>query len=521
MQTAPNKALKTFRQPGAIIIGTLLGTLVMAPRLLFVMQMDHYFHHYLGWRLIHGGLPYVGSFDQNFPGGAAIYALAILLFGESSLGFSVFDLLAQGFTCYLIARLTLRFDKAGYAAILAPLIYGLTYIGLGVWDTGQRDGFIAPMLIGFLILVTKDGISKRQWFGIGLLVGLMTLTRPMFILVGLLAFWKLFEGNNLQELVKSKAKPFISLILGAALLPLLVILLYVITGYFTELYDATILFNVDVYSKFRHGVNFRGSGEMTLVIGIGILSLVFFNRSQLKEKIFVLLATILSPISMWVQGQGDAHHMTPSYASAAVLAGIGLSALLQKISSKLDQEEQHRKFSFAVCMLFVGVILLRGWPRIPHNYINQWVHGVSLQEIYEQQRAGDVDIRDEFAVAEFIKRNTLPTDYIQIFSMRIWPYELANRLPPGRFQTHEHLIMQPRGQELKPVQLKWRKEFMADLTGHPPKYILVTTTDQLWLYPNAEASIDQLKRFPEFNTFLMNGYALDTVIGAFNIYQRR
>src|SRR5437868_325631 len=90
------------------VIGWLVGTIIIAPRLVFVMQMDQSFHHYLGWMVTKGGLPYVDSFDQNWPAGAYIYALAITLFGTSSFGYAIFDLIVHSYACWLIAKIAHR-----------------------------------------------------------------------------------------------------------------------------------------------------------------------------------------------------------------------------------------------------------------------------------------------------------------------------------------------------------------------------------------------------------------------------
>jgi hypothetical protein len=80
--------------------------------------------------------------------------------------------------------------------------------------------------------------------------------------------------------------------------------------------------------------------------------------------------------------------------------------------------------------------------------------------------------------------------------------------------------MQPKGQPLTDLQLKWRAEMIRELQAKPPKFILWTTTDNLWLLPNAESSKDQVKRFPEFEQFVRDRYTLDTAIGGFEVLKR-
>jgi hypothetical protein len=484
------------------------GVALLLPRLLYPMQMDQYFHHYLGWRLIHGGLPYIASFDQNFPGGAILYAIGIAIFGQSSLGFAVFDLLVQALACYLIARLALRFDRTGLSAWLGPMVYALVYVGLGAWDVGQRDSFIAPMLLAFLLILTRERISSRAWMAAGFLIGTMALTRPLFILAAVPVFLAWFwTSKRLGDLARTA--------IASAVLPLGIVVLYAALGHLTDLYEATIAFNLDVYSKFRHGVNLRGSGSMSIVLAVGIF-LYALSRPRIRDATLLLSALVIAPLSTWIQGQGDPHHTTPSYAVASLLSALGLSWAIRMIRTRTSTVVG----SLAVVTV-IALILWRGVDREPLHLVGEYLHGEGLQSLYAQQSRGDVKLTEEFAVSDYMRTHTKSTDPIYIFSMRIWPYELADRLPPTRFQSPEHLIMQPADQPLTQFQVRWRREFIGALKMNPPRYILITTTDQMWLYPHAEASLDQVKRFPEFQEILRDSYAQDTVIGAFVLYRRR
>jgi hypothetical protein len=498
--------IKVARLSPVRILAWIPGALLLLPRLLFPMQMDQYFHHYLGWRLLHGGLPYVASFDQNFPGGAILYAMGIAIFGQSSLGFAVYDLLVQGFTCYLIVHLARRYDPSGTASWIAPILYTLTYIGLGVWDVGQRDSFIAPMLVGLLLLLTSGRITARMWVGAGLLVGAMSITRPLFAFAGLLilAVW-LWRHGSVKDLWRVVA--------GAAALPVVVILTYLSIGHLNDLYQATIAFNLEVYGKFRHGINLRGSGSMTILLVSGV-ALYFLSKPKLRDSVLLVCALLIAPISTWIQGQGDPHHSTPSYAIAAALAGLGFAWMIQQIGRRSSVAAS------VAAVLITIVILWRGSDRIPFGLVAEHLRDVPLRTLYEAQSRGDVKLEEEFSAADYIRSHTVPSDPIYIFSMRIWPYELSDRLPPTRFQSPEHLIMQPADQPLTSEQRVWRSELISSLEMRPPKYILITTTDQMWLYPHAEASIDQVKRFPAFDSLLTLSYAIDTVIGAYRIYER-
>jgi hypothetical protein len=503
--------LKSWLRANAfLLIGCLLGILLIVPRLLFPLQMDQYFHHYLGWRLAEGQLPYLGSYDQNFPGGAILHALCILIFGSSSLGFAVFDLILQSIGIYFIARTAQKLGGQ-HAAIFAPVIYALTYIGLGVWNTGQRDGFIVPFLAFSAWQLVQDHVTNKRSILLGLACGYMILLRPVLIIFALFAAIYVWSRDR-------KVSSLLRVLVFGALPALLVICFYSVIGEFTTLYDSIVRFNLEVYGKFRHGVTMRGSGTMTPVFVWGLIGLVLSYRAnwqKWKPLTPILVATVIAPFSTWIQGQGDAHHMTPSYAMVGIWASVGIVGLVDVIKLR---SVGMRGIAVAVIVL---LMVIQAHDRLPWSSINAFAEGRSLRSIYAGSKSGDVHLAEEITVADYLRPRMQPDDYLYIWSMRIWPYQLIGHPSPTRFQSHEHVLMQPKGQPLTEQQLQWRAEMMRDFVAKPPRYILWTTTDHLWLLPNAESSKDLVKRFPEFEQFVKQSYTLDTVIGAFEIYKIR
>lgn len=478
---------------------------MISPRLLFPMQMDQYFHQYLGWRLSEGGLPYLASFDQNFPGGAILHAISILLFGKSSLGFGVFDLMLQTSSCMVIARLTWHLSGSKLATIAAPLIYAFTYIGLGVWNIGQRDSFLVPFLALFANELVA-GKPQERAFKLGALIGCMVLLRPVFALAFIVGLYVVARYKDVRAILK---------LTGGSALPIVLVLLpYAFMGELQTVYESVIQFNLEVYGKYRHGVSLRGSDHMTFVFIVGAIGLVvsqFWKDPRLR---LLTLLTAIAPISTFIQGQGDAHHMTPSYALIAVLSSVGLLALVRALQSSYWS----RSAWFSTVLVLV-LILWKGTPQLPWDVIEAYASGKDRNAQLALHHSGDVDLREEYAVSKYLNSQLRPHETIYIWSMRVWPYLLTDRAAPSRFHSHEHLLMQPRGQAVTALQRKWRREFMRDLKSHPPAYILWTTNDQLWIL-NFKTSEQSLDDFTEFKNFVEREYEPDTVIGAFKVVRK-
>src|SRR5580704_12325465 len=82
---------------------TLAITLVMAGSavillvtLLLPLGFDNDLYESMGWALYaYHGLPYLGSWDHNFPGIVFVHWASIALFGASDFGFRLFDYLVH------------------------------------------------------------------------------------------------------------------------------------------------------------------------------------------------------------------------------------------------------------------------------------------------------------------------------------------------------------------------------------------------------------------------------------------
>src|SRR5690348_1969435 len=57
---------------------------------------------YIAWRIASGAVPYRDIFDMNMPGTYLIHTVALRLFGNSDLGWRLFDLLWLGLTAMTV-----------------------------------------------------------------------------------------------------------------------------------------------------------------------------------------------------------------------------------------------------------------------------------------------------------------------------------------------------------------------------------------------------------------------------------
>src|ERR1019366_4251515 len=86
--------------PSALSICGVLLSLTFA----FPFIEDNIPQAYIARRLLHGELPYVGTWDQNYPGVLFVHLLA-LIFGPSAIAFHLIDVIFQLGMVWILYRL--------------------------------------------------------------------------------------------------------------------------------------------------------------------------------------------------------------------------------------------------------------------------------------------------------------------------------------------------------------------------------------------------------------------------------
>ena len=194
--------------------------------------------------LAEGHIPYLGSWDQNFPGIILIHAAQILVSGHSQLAFHIFDILLQLVGSYLLIRIGERLYDIR-AGMLAAVLAALYYIQQGLWMAGERDTYVSIMLLAAFYLA----LDRKRPFGVGALCSLAFLFRPTYAPYAVIFFvWYLIPADE-----RRKVWPYI---FGSTLPIILTIILYAAFGGLKDFWDTTILFNLKVYGGAGASFNF-------------------------------------------------------------------------------------------------------------------------------------------------------------------------------------------------------------------------------------------------------------------------
>src|SRR5579883_2593240 len=150
------------------IFWTLVGcAVIFACTLTYPFNNDNALYAYMADLALKGHLPYIGSWDQNFPGIILIHAAQIIISGHSQLAFHIFDIVLQLLGSYLLILLGERLHSLR-AGILAALLASLYYLQQGLWMSGERDTYVSIKLVGAMLLA----LDRKRPVAVGFLSAL-------------------------------------------------------------------------------------------------------------------------------------------------------------------------------------------------------------------------------------------------------------------------------------------------------------------------------------------------------------
>ena len=158
------------------IVAVVLSTLLLYP-----LNDDNGHWQSMALELLrYGKWPYVGTWDQNFPGVILFHITSILLLGPTDVGFRALDFVLQLGFCWLLFRLWRRWltERQSW---LAVLLYAFAYVRNAPFIGGQRDTFAAMIIVAITIqLLGYERPRLRTIFLLGLAGGVAVLIRPTY-----------------------------------------------------------------------------------------------------------------------------------------------------------------------------------------------------------------------------------------------------------------------------------------------------------------------------------------------------
>ncbi len=497
---------------------------ILLVEILLPLGFDNNIYQSMGLAMVRGdGLPYIASWDNNFPGIAYIHALSILLFGNSDLGFRLLDLILQTIGAGLFYLLLIRWLPRR-TALIAVLIRAIYYVG-GQWGLlGQRDGYAVICIMGALLLFYRSEESSRSTrgtaalFTAGLLMGLLVAFRPTYALYPLLFAAMLLRSGDRWRRVSWFAG-------GVAGLWCIILVPYLlIPGGLAQVYYSIIRFNIDLYSHIDvpRALFNRGRGALLVFALVGlwtswrkIIPIRSTRTSDIRRDAMLLGGCLASgTISMVLMGKYFDYHWEPTAMYIIAFASIGAAWLIERISARSIQT-----------LLSIVAVVSFGYFQYPRQLIRMFAEevGKSAQPIHAVHERVLDDPRTGLAVQEsvvhYLNDHCSPNDIIECCAVDPNIRWRSDRKQATRFGSMLPVTIRTVDGKYPPYEVEWRADWIHRVNERRPRYLVLPNGPDDWFVFAADYPHNLPHQIAGFDSLLAARYTLDTVVGGFTLYR--
>jgi hypothetical protein len=504
------------------LFGVLL--LVRLPSLVQPMGADQGLYAYVGERILHGDLAYRDAWDQKPPGIHYVYA-ALRAVSSHDAAVPAADLLAAALVAICLWRIGTWL--AGPAAGCAS---GVLYLALsdpsfarygGVRVRGQCETFIALLVSAALVMIVSDRRRAHAAVHVvaaGVLIGaaLALKYNAGVHAVVILAALALVRGLTARDAGR--------FVLGAALVPLALGLVFALGGALRDLYDATITYNVrysgETYASrldmIRYALTFPVQharvDALWFVGGIGSAVLVYagVRRRALWLPVVWVAASCLE---IAVNGSRNLpQYFVQAAPALGLAAGVGGVVAFRPLS--------WRWRTLIVALLGVAVWRVNDFPKLASNvahdlsYITGRIDRRTHLARYGGQREIDkYSALDNMDLGSMLAQTTRADDTVLVFGFSPGAYVYAHRRSASRFFWSRPVIAGFKAEDPR----YGVAGLLADLQRNPPARVVLQNHD--W-FPDVTDSAPFFLAQPALRQWLESQYHEVPVIEGFRAWER-
>jgi hypothetical protein len=472
---------------------------------------------YIARRLLHGELPYAGTWDQNYPGVLIVHLLALII-GPSAIAFHVVDVALQLLMIWILYSIGNRLGGK-LAGLLAAIFYTIYYVLNGIDDlVGQKDVFAAIALAGAVMMLIKS--NYRSLGSSGILAGIAVLIRPTCgIHVIVLAIAIGFASRN--NFIRRAA----TFLLFSALPLCAFCIVYSIAGHISDFWDATFVFTTSVYNPHPRFATLLLPtiylGVMPALAVAGSIALTWDTKHR-REGLLLLgmiAASLASAILLW----GYRYHWQPFFVFEQLLAAIGIATLFQIIAMRYIVRESLRSLAMVVLILTILIFNFKGSTIA--GVLRDAIHGRlnSEESMYNHFASSAFDPVGETRLANYVKAKSHPGDRMESFYTTVYPQYIADLQPANRFILTIPLLMRDKNGGFTEMQLRWQKEYSDSLLYVKPRWFLISDPKNISGIGEGGLLPRQMlhETFPTVEAMISQSYLRDTSIGIWTLYERK
>ena len=456
---------------GATILAVLWARIHLAS---LPLERDEGEYAYTGRLLLLGIPPYKLAYSMKFPGTAAVYAVFLAIFGESSAGVHLGLILLNLSTIGLMFLLGKRlFDQIG--GIVAACAYAI--LSLMPYVLGQAAHathfVVLPVIAGTLLLLRAlDRQSVGLIFASGCLFGLGFLMKQpgvLFVIFGVVYLL----AANWRELKIGPAIFRNLLFLAGAIVPF-VITCFVLwsAGVFGKFWFWTIEYAGVYGSRISIGEGLQiFAGEFPFVLGaawpiwlvalIGLVLCLIIKPARTRIG-FLTTFALFSLLAVSPGFYFRPHYFILLLPSISLLAGAAVTAGLKLLQSKPTALGY-------LLLLVCGVAL--AWPLAkeadflferPIVEANRMVNGIN-------------PFPESIRIADYIRAQSNDTDTVAVLGSEPEMYFYSRRLSATGY-IYTYGLMEP-----QPYAHRMQLEMIHEIETARPRFLVVVAMNRSWL----------------------------------------
>ena len=479
--------------------------------------------------LRYGKLPYIGSWDVNFPGVLLIHCTGIMLFGTSDFAFRAFDVLLNLCFVFLLYRFERRWLNPR-AALIGVMLYVTWYLAGGSPLYAQRDVFIGMFLVIAFDQLFDLGDGRSEWRRLviaSLCLGISVIIRPTSLLFAAVASFAI-EGSGLTRWWKRV------LFVASTCIPLVISLIpyCYIQGGLQTYYISTIRFIIDLYSKFRSPWTaiFTVSIDSYPIYFFCICGLIYLYRN--RARTLEGLSRVPERREIWITGCAllawffilviQRKFLRYQFAPGTILL-IPLAAYgADRIISRLPDPRRR-----AACML-LGVLLLM--------YGIRWSPLLSFAskfpDVQAALTASHCDVLRDKRTGKSVELQTIAHLNLPKYrnaTIEVISYDAHLRADLGRDYLSRYTTMSALTLRTNPdrdddsshpeYQRQWRRAYVDSLKMKRPEVIVIGSEVGYWYL--GDLWDDSFHNLAGFDELMQTNYRFDTSFGGYQIYELR
>jgi hypothetical protein len=486
---------------------------------------DHVTYDYIGWMVSEGAVLYRDVADSNWPGQMFIHALSVRLFGNEIWSYRAFELLVilPGGCAILFAFLR-RYGDPLVAWVVVP-VYQAMYATAGLWISGQREIVAGPLLVAAaysLLRRTEDAGRKFLVLqglclaGAGLIRPTLLVMAPLLTLADLLIIKT--TGRNLREIVEDHIVVALS-----TLAPLAVIAAIGIpSGALQGWYDATVSFNLEVYSQSRTPWEIAERLLPWILqcwhwyLVVSLLGVFYWWRRDLPALIAVGMILPATIASVLIQGKGFEYHLGTLYPLLAILVATVVGASWRYLAN-----ESRRLLPSAIALLLVAgpaTGLARNIWSVFAPQRQQYLGRITKAEMYRRYGGGaeGLSVNDLLEITEYVESASRPDATLLFWGRPCHVNYWARRRSPS-FAAGFALLSEPEPDFS--LFARWRARLEETMASRPPALLLLVKDEETGGYQGLPTPDRRDEKLAGVILQHLPEYRLEKSIGLVDIYR--